>query len=30
MKLIAKKITISYSINVYFHTNSESRKIEEK
>lgn len=29
MNLTAKN-TISYFINVYFHTNSESRKFEEK
>ena len=30
MKLIGKNNPISYFINVYFHTNSESKKIEEK
>lgn len=30
MKLTGKNNPISYFINVYFHTNYESRKIEEK
>lgn len=29
-KLTAKENTISYFIKMYFHTKSESRKIEEK